>query len=565
MKTDRQAVVWCGVLVMLSIAATMPVLEMGLNDDWSYTFIARNLSTTGRLQYFGWASAMVGVQAWCAALIISIFGFSFTAVRLTTSIFAVGCAVLLFKIARLSGLNRSFAMLAALSIVLSPVFTPLAASFMTDIPALFFLLACFYFGMRALDDGDEGSVVFWLLGVMVTGLLGGTVRQVVWGAPLSMIPVIAWVRRRDRRVVVVGAVLFAICAATVYFVFQWLGRQPFFESDPAPTTARQFLEMFADVKRFAALLRTCLLLMLPVLVIYLVGWWRKRRLQIVAPGALLLVGAWVVTEFVFGGAGFPHGNLVTRYGVLNQGIEAIGVKPIMLSRPLLAVLSLLTLTAATACALALLHNPVSTYDSSQQRDSARRVVLLAAPFTAGYLLILLYRARFGDLFDRYLLPLLPVVNLSLLWLYQRRIRDRVPMVAWVAVAVFGVYGTAATHDYISAARARLQAASALTDAGVPRTRITAGLEFDGWTELETSGHINNQLIAVPAGAFRYRPFRRYPGGLKYIFWELTPNVEPEYFVVYSRQPGFVDAAYPPVSYSTWLPPFTRTVYTQVVP
>jgi len=141
----------------------------------------------------------------------------------------------------------------------------------------------------------------------------------------------------------------------------------------------------------------------------------------------------------------------------------------------------------------------------------------------------------------------------------------VPMVAWVAVAVFGVYGTAATHDYISAARARLQAASALTDAGVPRTRITAGLEFDGWTELETSGHINNQLIAVPAGAFRYRPFRRYPGGLKYIFWELTPNVEPEYFVVYSRQPGFVDAAYPPVSYSTWLPPFTRTVYTQVIP
>src|SRR6185503_19473444 len=174
MKTDRQAVVWCGVLVMLSIAATMPVLEMGLNDDWSYTFIARNLSTTGRLQYFGWASAMVGVQAWCAALIISIFGFSFTAVRLTTSIFAVGCAVLLFTIARLSGLNRSFAMLAALSIVLSPVFTPLAASFMTDIAALFFLLACFYVGMRALDDGDEGSVVFWLLGVMVTGLLGGT-------------------------------------------------------------------------------------------------------------------------------------------------------------------------------------------------------------------------------------------------------------------------------------------------------------------------------------------------------------------------------------------------------
>src|SRR3954447_21976857 len=148
MKTDRQNLALCALLVLVSIAATVPVLEMGLNDDWSYTYIARDLAATGRLHYYGWASAMVGFQAWFAALVIRAFGFSFTAVRLTTAVFAVGCSTLLFTIGRLIGLNRSFATLATLSVVLSPLFIPLASSFMTDVPALFFVLLCFYSGMR---------------------------------------------------------------------------------------------------------------------------------------------------------------------------------------------------------------------------------------------------------------------------------------------------------------------------------------------------------------------------------------------------------------------------------
>src|SRR5262245_44866943 len=111
MKTDRQHLLLCGALVCLSIAATGPVLEMALNDDWSYTYIARELATSGRLRYVGWASAMVGFQAWLAALVIKIFGFSFTAVRLTTALSAVGSSLVLFSIGRRAGLNRSFASL----------------------------------------------------------------------------------------------------------------------------------------------------------------------------------------------------------------------------------------------------------------------------------------------------------------------------------------------------------------------------------------------------------------------------------------------------------------------
>jgi dolichyl-phosphate-mannose-protein mannosyltransferase len=562
-KADGSALLLCAGLVVAAIAATFPVLEMGLNDDWSYAYIARHLAETGQLAYDGWASAMVGFQALFGALIIKTFGFSFTALRLSTSIYVVGCALLLFKISRASGLNQSFACLATLSVVLSPLFIPLAASFMTDVPALFFALACFSCAIRAVMAADTRSCVRWLTAAAVTGMLGGTVRQVVWGAPLSAIPAIVWIRRGERRVVMAGAFVFMACAAFVGLGFRWLARQPYFEWDPAPQHAGELVKVFAEPRRFAALMRTALLLMLPVLAPYFVGWWRTRRMKIVIPGVLVLLAAWAVTQFMSQGAGFPYGNLVTQYGVLNPGTEAIGSKPVVLSRALVDVLSLLTLAAAAACIVALCHGPVIKPSTSASRP-ALNAALIAAPFYAGYLFILLYRTRFGDLFDRYLILLLPAANLTLLWLYQHRIQERVPLVAWLVVGVFGVYGTAATHDYIAAARARLEAASVLAAAGVPRTRITAGVEFDGWTELETAGHINNFLIAIPEDAYRFRPFRQYPGGLRYLFWALTPSVDPEYFVVYSRQPGFIDSSYGPVTYSTWLPPSTRTVYTQVL-
>ena len=561
--TSRHNLLLCVAVVVLSIAATNPVLEMGLNDDWSYTYSARELAATGHLHYHGWASAMLGAQAWFAALAIRAVGFSFTIVRLTTAVFAAGCAFLLFKLGRATGLNSAFACFGTLAVVISPLVVPLSASYMTDVPSLFFLLACFYCGARALETAKTRDCILWLSAAAASGVLGGTVRQVIWGAPLSVIPVVAWLRRDDRRIAAGGGVLFAASAATVAVCLRWLWRQPLFEWDPSPQSLREVLSIFSESVRFLVLMRTGLLLVLPVTALYFFGWGRVQRWRIVIPGLLMVVVVWAIEQVTFHGRGFPYGNLVTRFGVLNEGTEAIGLKPVLLSRGLLAALSLVTLAAATACLVALLHR--SNNAPSKSTTSAPRIWLLGVPFTAGYLVILLYRARFGDLFDRYLLLLLPAVNLPLLWLYQQRIRDRVPLTGWLLVGLFGAYGVASTHDYIAAARARLTAASLLTAAGVPRTRITAGIEYDGWTQIEAKGYVNNWRIKVPAGTYRFPPASRDPSGLWYQFWSLTPSVDPQYFVVYSRQPALVDTVHPPVTYAAWLPPLTRAVYIQSIP
>ena len=159
-------------LLCAAVLATLPWAEVGMNDDWSFTHTALDVARSGRLVYYYWSEPIIGFQAYWAALFIRIFGFSFTLVRLSTLPLAMGSAALLHGLARYAGLARGPAFLATLSVMLSPLVIPLSVSFMTEIPALFFLLAVVYCGLRALDHPDRRGCAWWLFAGTVAGFLG---------------------------------------------------------------------------------------------------------------------------------------------------------------------------------------------------------------------------------------------------------------------------------------------------------------------------------------------------------------------------------------------------------
>ncbi|MFL6465241.1 MAG: hypothetical protein ACJ73N_12625, partial [Bryobacteraceae bacterium] len=90
-------------------------------------------------------------------------------------------------------------------------------------------------------------------------------------------------------------------------------------------------------------------------------------------------------------------------------------------------------------------------------------------------------------------------------------------------------------------------------------------EYDGWTQLEAGGYINDPRIKIPQGAFHPAPL---PPGLpsNCVPWfsstGATPAILPHYFVVFTPLPCFVPSPFPRVTYHTWMPPFTRHVYVQ---
>jgi hypothetical protein len=254
---------------------------------------------------------------------------------------------------------------------------------------------------------------------------------------------------------------------------------------------------------------------------------------------------------------------MTPYGLLDRSTDTLGLRPAVV--PNFAFFVLVSCAIGAAAVWLAVMARAATVDSPETNagTSLKNTGWLAGPFCVAYMVLLVYRTGLGFAFDRHLIVVLPFVYLTLLSLYQRTVSDRIPVVGWIVLCAMAAFGVATTHDYFATARARLAAATALTIRGIPRTAITAGFEYDAWTELEARGYLNNPRIRVPASVYRPRLNRVVPDTLYYWFWNYTPSIDPKYFVVHSRQAGLVDApGAASIAYHTWLPPHSREVITQ---
>jgi hypothetical protein len=343
---------------------------MGLNDDWAFAYTAAELARTGEIRYGGWAPMPLLPQAWPGALVIRLFGFSFTALRLSTVLLGAACGAALYGIGRQSGLGPRFALFASLAIVLSPLFLPLAVSFMTDVPAFLLELICLYSGLRALHSVTPRRCQAWTLFTALAGVLGGMNRQFLWGLALWSVLVIAWRKRAHLGMAAMGMGLGMAIAAACWLNLRWFAGQPY----------------------------------------------------------------------------------------------TVGATPFFFNRP------------------------------------------------PGYLVLLIRRGCDASVYDRYLLPMLPGLLIPLLWHYQQLIRDRIPVVGWVVLVAFGSYAVATTHDYLAAARARLAAATSVHATGVPRRHISAGIEYDGWTQIQ-----EGRYVIIPTFEYRRTPIVRLNACIRWIF------------------------------------------------
>jgi len=188
---------------------------------------------------------------------------------------------------------------------------------------------------------------------------------------------------------------------------------------------------------------------------------------------------------------------------------------------------------------------------------------LLGPFSLSYILMLLPRGLYALLYDRYLLGLMPLATIFLIRLYQQVIGDNLPAISFLMLGAFGFFSIAGTHDWFAANRARIVAVEEIRATGVPKTAIQGAFEYDGWTQIEAAGFVNEERIEVPAGAF-HKNMRMYrlPERCWHFFGWYAPSIDPKYLIVSSPSSCFADSAFPPVTFRTWLPPFQRTIYVQ---
>jgi hypothetical protein len=537
-----------------------------MNDDWSYVQSARVLAKTGHIVYNGWATAILGWQLYLGALFARLFGPSFTAIRASTLLVALLTAFLTHRTLMRCGVNSRNAVIGTLALVLSPIFLPLALIFMSDMGGLFCVLLCLYACLRALQAQTGRAVLAWLAFAALSNAVGGTVRQIAWLGVLVMFPCTVWLLRRRPHILLMGALLYAVSVGIVFRCNHWFLQQPYSVSVPLMLGHPNKHHLVHFVLDFLSFCLSGAMFLLPILLAFVPAIsFRNRRM------ATLLILSGVGFAAIFSFLTFSRfvdalylltapflGDYVNQFGLVGT-FGIIGSPPVVLSFGLRLLITAVVLLGIF-CFLILLfasrkRAPVAQIPAPISRNS---LLVLLIPFVLSSVTLLLFQDFVGTgkrtwLFDRYLLPLLPIALILLLRFYQDRVKPNLPPISGALVLALAFYAVAGTHDAFSKYRARQAAVSELRGAGVPDNAIDAGFDHNAMTQIERFGYINDPHVRMPGSADTPHPLagttdcQTLPDAAP-----LTPVMVPGYTLSYDPKACGGLSRFAPVTYSEWL-------------
>jgi hypothetical protein len=404
-------------------------------------------------------------------------------------------------------------------------------------------------------------MVTWVIVASLTGAAGGTARQIAWLAPLVMVPSAVWMLRRRRGAVVAGVIGELITAAVVLGCMRWFKAQPFSVPEvliPETGSLRELAGHF-----LAAFL--CLsFLLLPVLV---ASFARVRAI----PGKTLawmavfvpvaLIASMLITWHSLLRGMMPwSGDVISRLDIFDyRNAWFIGISPVTFNfADRVAVSAVVFAGLITFFYITLLERAPVRVDASAMPWHC--LACLFGPFSVAYLALLVPRGLWADILDRYLLPLLALTVVVLLRLYQERVETRLPLVSYVVLGLFVFLSVAGTHDWIAMYKARVLAINRLHARGITSSQIQAGFEADGAIQIANAGVIIDKRVPTAPGIerARYRP-ANLPDACVELFNEHTPTIHAEYFLAHQVVPCLTTSQFGSITYSAWMPPFTRKI------
>ena len=532
-----------------------PWAETGICDDWSYIQIAHNLARTGHIQYNGWVTPVLGWQLYLAAIFVKLFGYSFTAPRMSTLLIGCLTAFVLHRTLVRLGLSSFNASLGTLTFTLSPLFMMLSVTFMTDVPGFFAILLCFYACIRALQAGSDRNALLWLAFAVLSNYICGSSRQIAWLGVLVLVPSTLFLLRSRRRVLLIGLAIDALGFAAVFATIHWFGHQPYTQTEPFGLSLNSSTTAAGLFTHYARALLEMTLLLLPITLAFL---WQARRW----PRKVLIIASVIVLAAAGLYVRHPHsdwnfllnpfmGDWVGIHGTF-ETVSLVGQPPIVIGHYLHILLGLLTLGSLFCVAVTFLL-PRSTNDLTTRASatvSNHQVVFLFVPFSLAYGILLIHRAEFA-IYDRYLLAPIFILLCLLLRSYQR-LQPRLPAASAVMLVFLASYGVISVHNIFALNRARVALTSPVLAAGVPDTAIDFGWEQDGWIELQHAAYINGPDISVPQGAYHHIPDPNRPGCHERLpQFGLFPHLAAQYGIAFDPNACDGPAPFAPVSYSTW--------------
>jgi hypothetical protein len=570
---------FCVAIYGAALTAIWPTVELATDDDFAYAKMALIFARTGHFVFNGWETAMVGWQVAWGALFIHLFGYSFLTLRFSVIVLGALFTLLFHRVLLRSGVTGGHAVFGTLTVVLSPLFLPMAASFMTDVPSWLCILLSLYGCQRALRAGSDRAALAWLCGSAALNVLDGTVRQIAWLGALVIVPSGFWLLRSRRGFKTIGMVTWILSLLAIALLTIWFLHQPYVLPEHILRGPITFLVFRHLLRIFMYAPLEVLCFSLPVLVAWIFelrSLSRRRKIQIITICAVITPLLLVAAHYNKIQGRLPpwSANVVSRYGIL-WSIPLLGDRPDTLPIPITSMVAIVLIASLTGFIIWLKKNARRDWfrkhghekPSRHDELSLHETAVLLLPFSLVYFTLLLPRAAypslFSDVFDRYYLPLIFVAVLLLLRLVKEKQRQ-IPVTSYAVLLLFSFFSVAATHDLFIAYRAIASIRSDLKTDGVALSTVSGPWEEDGSNQIDAQGYLNEDRLENPPGAYKlalHPPLDE----CHYWFGPLVPALHFRYVLTIERLECLVPSQYPDVTYRTWLPPFRRTIYIELNP
>lgn len=461
----------------IMVALVPPVRFYPINDDWAYVHSVSDLSEWS-YKIPDWAQATsIGHIAW-GALFSLAFGQSFTALTWATLLMGAAGALLFYGLLRHLDIAPAYALLGAALLSFNPMYVYLCYSFMTDITFLVYFLAASLCFVRAMQGRGE----HWLWLGSVAAALAYLTRQfgllIVAAALFFLWWSCKWTWRRALAITVIPL------GAFVLFTL-WERSQPtplisYYLDDLRARALSNLpgavLDRSQTIAASLMLPALCLGVLLPLRHVL-----RRRLILWALPlfGVLTALNSLNLMNF---GSVFPaNGNVLFNGGFYT----CCNIAPIWPQ----AVWTLLGLFASLVGTLLLIWLTgeilrwwkTRPWERRADTDPTLMLYVCATLFAAATLFIT------PLLFDRYLLPVIPMLIVAALRRLQEESGRRKPEsrggpLLWrvVLVAFLASFSLIAQADSYARAAARWRAAEGLAAQGISRSQIYAGFEWEGW-------------------------------------------------------------------------------------
>ena len=459
----------CVAIVLISVLPVLilrPFQNTPFIDDWSFAWSVQHLLQHGNLKVLEYSHMNVAQILW-GALFCLPFGFSFSALRLSTWVASVVCLLGVYFTLREFNVSRRDSLIGVGVLAVYPIYFILSFTFMTDIPCLAAMVWSCLALVRALRLHSDR----WLLASIAYASLATAVRIVAAVLPLVTVLTLlfqsdGWGHRKVRLLVSV-APLVVLCT-----LIWWHSRHVEYSADlsdvgnsPA-NRIHDLKEAIPSLPKMLPVSVTFVVCALGIALLPLIGGCLQRRHVTRAIAICGVVGAAVIiqaaTRVSFSWPLEPGStwelyrlgetdSLVPDYNDVDWPPSAAWGVPIMS-----------IVLGAMAVALV-------------SRVHYRRFEPVLAFLILGEFLVV---ATLWLFYDRYALVFIPS-SIALVLSGNRIVR---PLLAFSLIAIFACICFVGVRDHLEYNRSLWAAVDYLHRRGVKDSMIDAGYVVDGWQQ-----------------------------------------------------------------------------------